>query len=530
MRNSEPRPELSGGSFPILRLQRKRTMSTTTYETVIGLEAHVQLATESKAFCADRNQFGNEPNRNVSMISLGYPGTLPMLNERQVRFAVKLGLALGCKISRRSTFDRKNYFYADLPKGYQITQDESPICIGGGLPIRTTYPTVLRNGVEVPAAAPGEAVSSQPSAVGRIVKLHHIHMEEDAGKSIHAEGEAFTRVDLNRAGTPLLEIVTDPDLRSAEEVDAFMNGMRQLVRWLGISDGNMQEGSLRCDVNVSVRPEGQTEFGTRCEVKNMNSMKFARQAVSYEVKRQIKLIESGKKVRQQTRQFDPETGSTSALRDKEDAQDYRYFPDPDLPPVVLTEAFINKVRDEIGILPWQAFDQLTNDHQLSAEDAAHLSEDRVNYETFSAYAVESPSVPDLAKLWVNRIMPWLTEQRLEVTNLPLDAKQIARFQELILAGDVAPSAATARLLPDLLLTPGDPMQRAESLGLIQNTNTAFLTSIVDAVITENPGKVTAYQKGKTGLIGFFMGEVMKRSKGSAGPKETKALLLEKLER
>lgn len=353
-------------------------------------------------------------------------------------------------------------------------------------------------------------------------------MEEDAGKSIHAAGEPFTKVDLNRAGTPLLEIVTDPDLRSAEEVDAFMSGMRQLVRWLGISDGNMQEGSLRCDVNVSVRPAGQEEFGTRCEVKNMNSMKFARQAVSYEVERQIELIENGKKVQQQTRQFDPETGTTSALRDKEDAHDYRYFPDPDLPPVALTDAFINEIRQEIGTLPWEAYDQLIAEHHLSADDAAQLSEDRDVYETFIAYATESPAVKDLAKLWVNKLLPWLTEARLSPTDLPVSPEELARFQELILAGDVASSVATAKLLPDLLLTPGDPMQRAEQLGLIQNTDTNFLSGLVDEVIAQNPDKVAAYQKGKKGLIGFFMGEVMKRSKGSAGPKETQALLREKL--
>ena len=493
---------------------------STAYETVIGLEAHVQLATESKAFAADRNRFGNEPNRNVSMITLGYPGTLPMLNEQQVRFAVKLGLALGCKINRRSTFDRKNYFYADLPKGYQITQDENPICIGGGLPIRLAS--------FAPASAPKKDVRGQKSEIRRSIKLHHIHMEEDAGKSIHAAGEPFTKVDLNRAGTPLLEIVTDPDLRSAEEVDAFMSGMRQLVRWLGISDGNMQEGSLRCDVNVSVRPAGQQEFGTRCEVKNMNSMKFARQAVNFEVDRQIQLIENGEKVQQQTRQFDPETGTTSALRDKEDAHDYRYFPDPDLPPVALTEAFINEVRQEIGTLPWQAYDELIEDYQLSAEDATGLSEDREVYETFVAYARESPAVKDLAKLWVNRLLPWLAEERLAPSDLPLSPEEIGRFQELILAGDVAASVATSKLLPDLLLTPGDPLQRAEQLGLIQNTDTDFLASLVDEVIAANPGKVAAYQKGKKGLIGFFMGEVMKRSKGSAGPKETQALLKEKL--
>lgn len=488
-------------------------MAATTYETVIGLEAHVQLATESKAFCADRNQFGNEPNRNISMISLGYPGTLPMLNERQVRFAVKLGLALGCKINRRSTFDRKNYFYADLPKGYQITQDECPICIGGALPIRTTSSTKGQT-------------TKQPS---RSIALHHIHMEEDAGKSIHATGEPYTKVDLNRAGTPLLEIVTDPDLRSAEEVDAFMTGMRQLVRWLGISDGNMQEGSLRCDVNVSVRPDGQAAFGTRCEVKNMNSMKFARQAVDYEVKRQIDLIEKGEKVQQQTRQFNPETGTTSALRDKEDAHDYRYFPDPDLPPVVLTEGLINELRGEIGTLPWEAYDQLISDFQISAADAALISEDRENYEVFLTYAEASPAVTELSKIWLNRLMPWLTEERLSPSELPLSPEQIALFTELILAGDVAASAATSKLLPDLLLSPGDPMQRAEELGLIQNTDTDFLSTLVNEVIAEFPDKVAAYQKGKKGLMGFFMGEVMKRSKGSAGPKETQALLRAALE-
>lgn len=486
----------------------------TAYETVIGLEAHVQLATESKAFCADRNRFGNEPNRNISPVSLGYPGTLPMLNRRQVRFAVKLGLALGCKINPRSTFDRKNYFYADLPKGYQITQDESPICLGGALPLRGMVDS---------------GTMKQPgNGEMRKIILHHIHMEEDAGKSIHAAGEPYTKVDLNRAGTPLVEIVTEPDLRSAEEVDAFMSGMRRLVRWLGISDGNMQEGSLRCDVNVSVRPEGQSEFGTRCEVKNMNSMKFARQAVAFEVKRQIELLEAGEKVIQQTRQFDPVTATTSALRNKENAHDYRYFPDPDLPPVLLTQTFIDEVRREIGTLPWEAYTKLQEDFHLPANDAGLLSEDRLTYETFLLYAAESPAVDDLAKLWINRIGPWLNDQGLQPEELPLNPEQIGAFQELILAGDVASAAATSKLLPSLLERPGPPYERAEELGLIQNTDTGFLSGLVDEVLAANPDKVAAYRKGKKGLIGFFMGEVMKKSKGSAGPKETKELLEGKL--
>ncbi len=468
------------------------------YETVIGLETHVQLATASKAFCTDRNAFGAAPNRQISEVSLGYPGTLPSLNTAQVAFAVKLGLALGCEISRRSTFDRKNYFYADLPKGYQITQDEHPICIGGALPIRL-----------------GEERSS--------IQLHHIHMEEDAGKSIHAEGEPFSRVDLNRAGTPLLEIVTEPELRSAEAVDAFMSGMRQLVRWLGISDGNMEEGSLRCDVNVSVRPQGQQEFGTRCEIKNMNSMRFARRAIAYEVERQVALLETGGKVTQQTRQFDPQSGTTSALRDKENAHDYRYFPDPDLPPVLLSEAYIEAIRQDLGILPWAAFDHLIA-LGVQVHDAGLISEEKDRYLTFVRYAGPSPNVQELAGWWVNRVLPFL-----QTRELTLQPEQFATVQQLVSANQVSPASAVSRLLPDLLESPGDPLERADQLGLIQNTDTNYLKSIIAEVIAANPGKVTAYRKGKKGLIGFFMGEVMKRSTGSAEPKATQALLRSLLE-
>ena len=468
------------------------------WETVIGLETHVQLATKSKAFCADRNEFGAAPNEHISVVSLGYPGTLPYLNERQVEYAVRLGLALGSKINHHSTFDRKNYFYADLPKGYQITQDESPICIGGALPIRYT--------------------NAAGCEVTREVQIHHIHMEEDAGKSIHAEGEAFSRVDLNRAGTPLLEIVTEPDLRSAEEVDAFMSAMRRLVRWLGISDGNMEEGSLRCDVNISVRPTGQAAFGTRAEIKNMNSMRFARQAIAYEVERQIGILESGGSVQQQTRQFDPQSGTTSALRDKEDAHDYRYFPDPDLPPVVLSESYVQELTATLGTLPWQADAQLL-ELALVPDDVASIAEDRQHFATFLRYAAASPSVPELSKLWVNRILPHLQQRELTLT-----PEQLAGLQQLIAAGKVSAANAASRLLPDLLECPGNPQERAEALGLIQNTDTNFLRQVAGEVIAAYPGKVSAYRGGKKGLIGFFMGEVMKRSGGSAEPKETQALL------
>jgi len=276
------------------------------YETVVGLETHVQLSTNSKVFCADNATFGGAPNTHISAISLGMPGTLPRLNRQPVEFAIRLGLALGCEINKQNAFDRKNYFYTDLPKGYQITQDKAPICLGGAVEIEVNGKT-------------------------KKIRIHHIHIEEDAGKSIHDQNPKTTLVDLNRAGVPLLEIVSEPDFRSGKEVDTYMTALRQLVRYLEISDGNMQEGSLRCDCNVSVRLKGEEKYGERCEIKNMNSMRFARRAIKFERKRQIDLLEAGGKVAQQTLNFDPISGTTSPLRDKENAHDYRYFPEPDLP-------------------------------------------------------------------------------------------------------------------------------------------------------------------------------------------------------
>jgi aspartyl-tRNA(Asn)/glutamyl-tRNA(Gln) amidotransferase subunit B len=478
-----------------------------SYEVTIGLEAHVQLSTRSKAFCGDRNAFGAEPNHHVSPLSLGYPGTLPWLNEEQVRAAVRLGLALDCRINRRSTFDRKNYCYADLPKGYQITQDERPICSGGRLPIRT------RQGQ-------------------RDVRIHHIHMEEDAGKSIHQEGQSSSLVDLNRAGTPLLEIVTEPDLHSGPEVDAFMSELRRLVRYLGISDGNMEEGSLRCDVNISVRPEGQTDLGTRCEIKNMNSMRFARRAIDYEVRRQIAVLEGGGRVVQQTRQYDPVTDRTTALREKEDAHDYRYFPDPDLPPVVLADAFIDDERSALGRLPWEAFGELTAGG-VDTKDAALLTEDPAHYARYRTYVSATSHTGLLTKLWINRILPFLTDiapaRRRPDGIAGFPPERMHALLQLIADGTVAPAQAASRLLPDLLARPGDPRERAEQLGLIQNRDTDYLKSLAKEVIATYPQKVRAYRRGKKGLLGFFMGEVMRRSNGSAAPRETQTLLRELLD-
>jgi len=391
------------------------------YETVIGLETHIQLNTNSKAFCGDDTGFGAEANTHISAISLGHPGTLPKLNATQLQSAIKLGVALNCRINQNNFFDRKNYFYTDLPKGYQITQDNQPICIGGSFKVKVgdTY---------------------------KEIRLHHIHMEEDAGKSIHDLAPKHSYIDLNRAGVPLLEIVTEPDFRSAEEVDAFMNGMRQLVRYLGISDGNMERGQMRCDVNVSVRKKGTTEYGERCEVKNLNSMRFARNAIKFERKRQIDLLESGGKVVQSTLNFNPSTGETTPLRTKENANDYRYFPDPDLPPMRLT------------------------DEQVA---------------TWSA----------------------------DVTNLK-----------------VSGSIAYQKLFPLLLASPTQSAQAlAEQHDLIQSNDDNFLEDIAKQVIAQSPDKVKAYQNGKKGLIGFFMGNLMKASKGKADPKKGNEILRKLLE-
>lgn len=475
------------------------------YETVIGLEVHVQLATKSKAFCSDDTTFGAEPNTHVSTISLGHPGTLPRLNKKQVEYAVKLGLALGCEISPTSYFDRKNYFYTDLPKGYQITQDRLPICIGGHLEIKVN----------------GER---------KKIRIHHIHMEEDAGKSIHDQDPKNTLVDLNRAGVPLLEIVSEPDLRSAEEVDAFMSGMRQLIRYLEISDGNMQEGSMRCDCNVSVRKKGDEQLGNRCEIKNLNSMRYARKAIAFEVKRQIDLIEAGGKVLQETLNFNPSTGVTTPIRDKEDAHDYRYFPEPDLPPVVLSNAFIKDLEKDQPALPLELFDKMIRDFHLSEYDANLLTEEKATASFFLEMSKYSKNYKAVANLIINKINPYVAEEGISMKDFPIGMASLAEFIELIASGKVSNSMAYQTLFPELLKqVDKNPFELAQALNLIQSADEDFLEKLVNEVIEKYPDKVATYRKGKKGLLGFFMGEVMKNSKGKADPKATNALLREKLD-
>ncbi len=471
------------------------------YETVIGLEVHIQLATASKAFCGDKNKFAGSPNTQVSPISLAHPGTLPRLNERQVEYATRLGLALGCRINPLNRFDRKNYFYADLPKGYQITQQDEPICIGGEIEIVT--PDYSRN-----------------------IRIHHIHMEEDAGKSTHDAYPNYTVVDLNRAGVPLVELVTEPDFRSAEEVDIFMNTMRQLVRYLEISDGNMEEGSMRCDCNISVRLKDSETFGNRCEIKNVNSMRFARRAIKYEVKRQIDLLESGGEVLQQTLNFDPVSGKTSPLRSKEDAHDYRYFPDPDLPPVALSDAYIDKIRQAQPPLPWELKQKFQEAYGLSEYDARLLTEHKKDALLFMDSCGESKHYKQLANLFINKIKTYQKEH----PDTVFTKKQLTEFVELTASNQVNITVANQQLFPAMAAAPNKSVKAiAEEMNLFQSDDGDFLDGLITEVLAKHPDKVKAYKNGKKNLLQMFMGQVMRNAKGKADPKKLQELLREKLE-
>ena len=406
-------------------------------------------------------------------------------------------------INKKSIFDRKNYFYADLPKGYQITQDRLPICIGGGINIQTDQGT-------------------------RHIRMHHIHMEEDAGKSIHDIDPNASLIDLNRAGVPLLEVVTEPDFRSSHEVDLFMNAMRQLVRYLEISDGNMQEGSMRCDCNVSVRLKGTNQLNERCEIKNLNSMRFARKAIEYERKRQIDLIESGGKVVQQTLNFDPVTGTTSPLRNKEDAHDYRYFPEPDLPPVVISNMHLKQLEESMPPLPWELEQDFIKSYQLSPYNARLISEEKDIALFFIDLTKHTSNYKGAANLLINKIKPLVSESKTEVRQLRME--YLAELIHLIDEGKLSNTVAYQQIFP-LLIKPDSqsPREIAQSLNLIQSSDEDFLAQLIDDVIQNNPEKVQAYKRGKKGLQGFFMGQIMRASKGKADPKATTILLKKKLE-
>jgi aspartyl-tRNA(Asn)/glutamyl-tRNA(Gln) amidotransferase subunit B len=476
------------------------------YEVVVGLEVHAQMLTRSKAYSNDINEYGATPNSNVSVISLGHPGTLPKMNKKTIEFAIKLGLACGSQIAQNQYFARKNYFYPDLPKGYQITQDKTPICIGGQIVIKTEM---------------GEEKS---------IGLTRIHMEEDAGKSIHDVDVYDTLVDLNRAGVPLLEIVSEPDIRSSQEAYAYLIEVRKLVRYLDICDGNMEEGSLRCDANVSVRLKGAEEFGTKVEVKNMNSIRNVQRAIEFEISRQIQAIESREPLVQETRSFDALRGITISMRTKEAANDYRYFPEPDLQPLLVTENQIDSVRNEMPALPRELFQKYTINYGLTDYDAYNLTDNKSIALFYEAVVSFTTNYKAAANWVMGDVKSYLNENGVEVEDFPVQPEKIAQLIRLIDDGKVSFSIASQRIFPELIKNPSDmPLAIAEKLNLIQDSDEGTILAYIQEVIDSNPNEVERYRNGEKQLTGFFMGQLMKVSKGKADPKSANALLRNKLE-
>ena len=475
------------------------------YEVVVGLEVHAQLLTNSKLFCGDSAAFGGEPNTHISPITLAHPGTLPKLNKKAISYAVKIGLACNCTITRHNYFARKNYFYPDLPKGYQLSQHTTAICQGGFVTIRTQEGT-------------------------RDIRLNRIHMEEDAGKSLHDVDDKNTCVDYNRAGVPLVEIVTEPDIHSGDEAYAYLTELRKLLRYLEICDGNMEEGSMRCDANISVRKIGDPKLGTKVEVKNLNSIRNVKRAIEFEAKRLVDVIEAGEKVIQQTRSFDAGNGTTFALRTKEDANDYRYFADPDLTPFVVTDDLLQDVRSSIPELPEARVARYTQQLQLPEYDARVITDEKelaVYYEQITAHSTNYKAA---ANWMLGPIKSWLNETGEPITALPVKPEGIAALIALIDSNQVNFSVASTKIFGALLKEPGkDPLQIAKELNLLQDSDEGNVAAWVEEVLSKMPDKVAEFKKGKKGLIGLFVGEVKKVSKGKADPKLTNDILLKKLQ-
>lgn len=475
------------------------------YEVVIGLEVHAQMLTKTKAYSNDVNEYGSAPNSNISVVTLGHPGTLPVMNKKTIEFAIKLGLACDAHIAPAQHFARKNYFYPDLPKGYQITQDTTPICTGGSIVIRTD------DGTE------------------KSIGLTRIHMEEDAGKSIHDVDVYDTLVDLNRAGTPLLEIVSEPDMRSSMEAYHYLTEVRKLVRYLDICDGNMEEGSLRCDANVSVRLVGVSEFGTKVEVKNMNSIRNVQRAIEFEILRQIEVLESGGSLSQETRAFDALKGITISMRSKEAANDYRYFPEPDLPPISITKEQIETVAQEMPALPRALFQRYTKEYGLSEYDAYNITDNKgiaLYYESILAHTKNYKSA---ANWLMGDIKSYLNEYGVDMEKFPLKPLVIAELIHLVEEGKVSSTVASQNIFPALFSTEESPLQVAERLNLIQNSDEDALKGFILKVFELNPDEVARYRGGEKQLTGFFMGQLMKVSQGKADPKLANGLLRQLLD-
>jgi len=474
------------------------------WELVIGLEIHAQLATRSKIFSGASTRYGAPPNAQACLVDLGYPGVLPVLNGEVVKMAVKFGLATGCQIAPRSVFARKNYFYPDLPKGYQISQYELPIVHSGTLDV------VLDDGSV------------------KTVGITRAHLEEDAGKSLHEDFHGMTGIDLNRAGTPLLEIVSEPDMRSAAEAVAYMRKVHTLVRYLEISDGNMQEGSFRCDANVSIRPRGETRLGTRTELKNLNSFRFIEKAIELEAERQIDLLEEGGRVVQETRLYDPDKNETRAMRSKEEANDYRYFPDPDLLPVIVDAELVESLRASLPELPDAKRARFMAEHQLSVYDAGVLTAHKAVADYYEAVLAAAPDQAKLAANWVmGELTAALNKDDLEIGESPVAPQQLAellnRINDKTISGTIAKQVFEA-----LWNQEGSVGEIIDARGLRQITDEGAIEALVDEVVAANPGQLAEYRAGKEKLLGFFVGQVMKASRGKANPAQVNALLKKKL--
>jgi aspartyl-tRNA(Asn)/glutamyl-tRNA(Gln) amidotransferase subunit B len=475
------------------------------YEIVVGLEVHAQLLTKTKLFSGDSSFFGAEPNTHVSPITLGHPGTLPKLNKKAVELAIRMGLACNSQINRHNYFARKNYFYPDLPKGYQITQHTTPVCIGGWVPVKTSG---------------GEF---------RNILLNRIHMEEDAGKSLHDVDVNSTAVDYNRAGVPLIEIVTEPDIRSAEEAAAYLTELRKLLRYLNVCDGNMEQGSMRCDANISIRKKGDQKLGTKVEVKNLNSIRNVKRAIDFEATRLIKIMEAGETIVQETRSYDATNNTTFSLRVKEDANDYRYFADPDLTPFQVTDQLLADIKTQIPELPEQRVARYCSLLQLSENDARVLTDEKEFSDFFELLINETRNFKAASNWMLGPIKSYLNEQGISITDFRLKPRAIADLIELIDTGKLNFSVASMKIFPVLITSPeSKAIQVATELNLIQDSDESNVEVWVDEILNKMPGKVAEYRKGKKGLIGLFVGEVKKLSKGKADPKITNDILVKKL--
>ena len=484
----------------------------TQYEAIIGLETHCQLSTNTKIFSSSSTEFGGTPNTNIDPICMGMPGVLPVLNQKVLEYAVKAGLALNCEIAPYSKFDRKQYFYPDLPKNYQISQFGLPIASNGWLEI--------------------ELIDAAGNPTRKKIGITRLHMEEDAGKLVHGgsdrlSGSTYSMVDYNRAGVPLIEIVSEPDLRSGAEAAEYGQELRRIVRYIGVGDGNMQEGSLRCDVNISVRPVGREEFGTKVEIKNMNSFNAIERAIDYEIDRQIQALENGERIVQETRLWDEGKQCTFSMRVKEGASDYRYFPEPDLPPIEVSATQLQDWKSQLPELPSQKRSRYESQLGLSAYDARVLTDDKSVAEYFERAIAAGAPAKQAANWVMGDITAYLKNEKLAIGEIPLQPHDLAELISLIDAGTISGKIAKD-LLPELLSTGGSPQKLVESKGLIQISDTGAIESAIDAVLAANPKELEQYRAGKTKLLGFFVGKVMKETGGRADPKLTNQLLDRKL--